>query len=166
MENISILMGLPCSGKTHFINKSKSDGVNYFNHLSKDIIRKTVFDVVYDKKVEQDVHKIFMNQLKFFLSLGQDIVVDNTNLLESSRNRIIELANKHGYKINIVYISTNIKTCLKRAESRKNPELWKVVINKMNDSKELVKLSKEEKLKRIDAYTVISSGKVKQYKIK
>jgi len=127
MKTMFMLIGLPCSGKSTYVNS------HYYNKivLSMDIIRKAIFNVQFDIKYEKTVRSIFDEMLTYHLYTGKDVVIDNTNLAIKARSKLISKANSYNYKVVLVHLNPPITEIYKRCKLRENYETWLDIINEM-----------------------------------
>jgi len=111
MKTITLMCGLPRSGKSTWISENKEHQVV----LSADDLRY----LVYNQRFWQDgealmwsIHNIILNML---LQQGADIIIDETNVSKKRRKPIIDMAKQYGYWTNCVWITTSKDECLNRA---------------------------------------------------
>lgn len=98
--SLVLMMGLPCSGKSSYVlEKYKNTHVR----LNLDTIKNR------DKE-----------RVLFFacLSVGVNIVIDNTNMSRKTRNRFIPYALASNYTIEVVHIKTSVDKCIERVIQR------------------------------------------------
>ncbi len=102
-KEVVILVGMQGSGKTHYCK----------NHLSG------------HTRVSQDEGpNRFPGVLEYYKDLLQKgverIVIDRINPLRRQRDKFRRLAERHGYRVKIVYFDLPRNVCLERIAGRKN----------------------------------------------
>lgn len=106
MKNALIMVGLPNSGKStlvkQFVREELADG-RIWSTVSRDIIREYMHPgkYVFDPKKEKEVTRIFNSTLENRIATGVNIVIDNTNLLETYIDAYIKAFEEAGYHIGI-----------------------------------------------------------------
>lgn len=139
---LNVMVGLPGSGKSSYIKKTKSKDGLYI--ISADDVREDfpeiednskIFDLVYEK-LEILIKSIYENALP-----NACIYLDNTNLVCKKRKKIFEVAKKlekscRGLNINVtaIIMSTPFETCLERNKNRKGKVVPEEVIYKYRAS--------------------------------
>lgn len=96
--NITILVGIPCSGKSSWahLHSPLKDMV-----ISRDTIREFTFGKYYKQnwKSENIVTRIFNDEVKYWLSGDFNIIMDNCHCKEKYIDQIIEKYPDHNIKI-------------------------------------------------------------------
>lgn len=128
MKLLTMLKGLPASGKTTFARKRvlENDG---WVRVNKDDIR-SMLGCKWSKNIELLVLGIRDSIIKESLIHGYSIVVDDTNYHPKHEARIRQLAKEAGVKVEIVELATDVDTCIERDSKRPNP-VGEEVIRKM-----------------------------------
>jgi len=91
MNNITILCGIPCSGKSTYAEKRFDNEFNSFV-VCRDTIRENYFKqpYIYSIENENDVTNKFSNLLKQYLSFDNtNVILDNTHCKEKYIDEII-----------------------------------------------------------------------------
>lgn len=111
MSKLTMMVGIPGSGKTTYANKIRSE---YNIILSLDELR----EVIYGNANQQGKQEVsyFFTLLKEAVKHNKSILVDNTNLVHERRLEIIKLC--PGYSIDIIVMQTPYNVCLKRNKER------------------------------------------------
>ena len=117
MITLHIMVGIPGSGKSFYIQQKNVD------YVSRDEVRYSILtdeDEYFDK--EKEVYKEFVNQIVDKVYDGvEDLYIDATHLNENSRGKLLKsILRKMPEQVNIVFevFLTNIETCLKRNARR------------------------------------------------
>jgi predicted kinase len=135
MPKITLLYGLPRSGKTTWMKENKYNQVV----ISADSIRYLVYNQRFWADGEPLMWSVRTMMLRYMLSQGVDIIIDETNLTEKIRASIIKLARNYaGYRIECVVMkdASNVDLCLERAKTD-NMEDLVPVITRMAEQLEL-----------------------------
>lgn len=99
---ITIMCGLPRSGKSTWVAQNKMDEVI----VSADNIRQLVYGQRFFQGGEPIMWAVRGLMLEYLMQQGLDIIVDETNTTLERRGAIIKLAKKYNY-----YIIGNIIEC-------------------------------------------------------
>lgn len=106
------LIGEPRSGKSTVSNILKDSAII----LSADEIRKEVFNVSFDVKVEKEVWEIFEKELNNNITFENKIVIDNTNISVKARRHYLNILKSKGYSVVCINMETSIPTLMRRCE--------------------------------------------------
>ena len=123
MKTITILCGLPRSGKSTWLKENKTNEVV----VSADDIRFLTYGQRFWADGEGLVWHIRGMMLKYLLSQGVDVIIDETNLTAKSRANVITLAKVNGYKIKGVLFTTCRMLCKQRAVESGQEDLISVI---------------------------------------
>ena len=138
MPKLTMLLGLPRSGKTSWVEDNKSNQVV----VSADSLRYLVYNQRFWADGEALMWSLRTMILKYLISQGVDIIIDETNILAKSRASIIKLARsldaKNKYWIDCVVMKDagNTELCIERAKTG-NMEDLVPVIERMAEQLEL-----------------------------
>lgn len=127
MPEIKIMIGLPRSGKSTWIEKNKTEKDVV---LCADKLRYLVYNQRFWNDGEPLMWSVHGVVLRMLLEQGKDIIIDETNVSVNRRKPLIELAKKYGYKVIGVWVRTSKETCLDRAVLT-NDEVIPPVIHRM-----------------------------------
>ena len=120
-----VMCGLSGSGKSTIAKELavKHDAII----VSSDAIRKEKCGTVADQSKNEEVFKIFHKRIRKYLSKGQSVIADATNITMKSRRAVIE--NVRGLDVEkICYIiPKQFKDCIKDNKNRKHPVSEKVI---------------------------------------
>ena len=115
MANLYIMCGAPGSGKSYFLKNRVKPGCAI---VSRDAIRDSLRkpgDSFFSK--ENEVYRIFWDQINGALSDGRDTFVDQTSLTPKSRKFLIEHIT--GYdKVCAIWINTPVHVAFERNAAR------------------------------------------------
>ncbi len=95
-------MGIVGAGKSTYADKlaEKVGGkVIASDEIRRDYVNKGEIPKAYDSKYNTIVFAEMHRQIEELAEKGESIIVDSTNVPQSSREPIIEIAKKHGYKV-------------------------------------------------------------------
>ena len=131
--NVTVLIGLPGSGKTTKLQEFVKNTCDNYVILSRDSIRVELGYCTEDKKYlgtkeeEDKVTEVFNQRFKEALDHNLEIYIDNINLRRCYRDNYKKLAGKHNIRWNYVYIQpSNVNLNYERC-----PEISKVVFDEM-----------------------------------
>lgn len=122
---LTIMCGLPRSGKSTWIENNKDNKVV----VSNDWIRENILGTTYSDKANAIVWSIADATLRIILSQGTDVIYDGIHLTKSVRKFHIDLARQCGAKVKIVVLKTPLEVCLER--NKKNKKLPDAALEKM-----------------------------------
>lgn len=119
--NLTLLMGIPASGKTTYSEKLKENGYKVF--CRDDVIMELGAFDEYDKNWktvnQEEVSRIHENRIKDGIKNEEDLVIDETNMSIKSRNRKINLLhNRYLKSVNIKVFLLSLEEVLKRNSNR------------------------------------------------
>lgn len=129
---ICIMVGLPRSGKSTWIGKTRNKEVI----ISADRLRLEMYGQRFFSGGEAFVWATRDVLLKIILDQGLDIIIDDTNITIERRKNIIKLAKKYGYNVSCIFINTPSEVCISRAIDTEQHDLIPVIEN-MNSLLEL-----------------------------
>lgn len=127
--NVWLMMGLPGSGKSTYIEQHLEDVVI----VSQDEIRKIFYGNQFYPNAEFYVHGDAKNISRLMLSQGKSIVIDATSILNKYRKEWKSIAKEYGANYTIIFIDTPKEICLKRNKKRpKSKQVPDSVIENMD----------------------------------
>ena len=115
---LTIMSGLPRSGKSTWIEKNKklTDVV-----VCSDEIRKQIFGHQFFKQAEPFIWALTESFLVLLMNQSKDIIMDATNMNSYVRSKNLPLAETYGYKTKLVWLNTDVDECFRRNKlSKKN----------------------------------------------
>lgn len=121
MPYLTLLVGAPASGKSTHADRHRKAGRQV---LSSDALRGVIGKNESDQSVSGEVFKIMEAMTGYFLSRGEDVTIDATNMTKAARAPFIRMGRKyHAYIVAIVF-NTPASVCKERnaARERKVPE--------------------------------------------
>lgn len=122
MNKITLLRGLPGSGKSSFAKKLVEESDNVLR-VSKDSIRQMLYFYAKDKRnlrrdLERKVVQVEDMLIKYLLDGGFDIIVDDTNLSLRHERRIRGIAKPTGQPVEVYEMPTPVEECIERDRAR------------------------------------------------
>lgn len=127
MNKLTLLIGIPGSGKTTYANKNKKENEII---LSSDTIRQELFGNESSQQDNELVFNTLYSKAREYLQKGTDVIIDATNINSYYRHQTL----KHFKDLNIqkvaIVFDTPIKTCIQR-DKKRNRTVGLAVIEKM-----------------------------------
>lgn len=115
MADVYIMCGCPGSGKSYWCEHHIKSGAAY---ISRDAIRFSLLEPGEDYFAHEDeVYKLFWDQINGALSDGRDVFVDQTSLTRKSRKYLIQHLKGYNH-INAIWIATPLKVAIERNDKR------------------------------------------------
>ena len=111
---LTILVGLPASGKSSFLEDCTSKMVV----VCPDNIRKEVFGVEFNKDVEGMVWFLTRSMIKMLLLQDKTVILDATNISVSRRKEWIDLGHECNAQVSAIHFDTPYETCVERNKAR------------------------------------------------
>lgn len=111
-NSLTILIGLPRSGKSTWAKQNAGDAVI----ISSDWIRENILGESYSyaDSANAIVWTIMDAAVRIVLGQGKAVVLDGVNLTKATRSYYVSIARKLGAKITMVVLYTPIEECLRR----------------------------------------------------
>lgn len=133
-----VLIGLPGSGKTEYAKRlifaAESNGRKMYR-VNWDELRKDLSHTgVFDRKREDAMKKISVQNTEIAINHGafQDVVVDNTNLSESTRNMWRGVAQRLNLEYFEVGLNISTENCIRQDSQREGlAQVGRAVIERM-----------------------------------
>lgn len=98
MNKIIVMVGAPGSGKSTFVEKYKSTHPE-MEFLSSDALRAVFGKNENDQTVSAQVFRHMENQVDQLLHSNKDVCIDATNMHRKARKPWVDLAKKHGARL-------------------------------------------------------------------
>ena len=113
MQKVIVVVGLPASGKSTWLEK------NQFPTLSSDEMRRLLRDDPTDQSIHGIVFGLIRKVLHLRLQLGaMATYIDATNLTPGDRRAYIKIAELYGAEPQAVFFDTPLEVCLERNSRR------------------------------------------------
>lgn len=133
MSELLILIGLPGSGKTHYAKTlmTSQPEKNWFR-MNWDEFRESMGIFTFRHNEENAMQELSRQGVKEWLLNGRNVIIDNTNLSEKTRNRwheVARLANARSYEFRM---NTDHETCvIQDAQREGKAQVGRAVIDRM-----------------------------------
>lgn len=114
-----VMCGLSASGKSSIAKELAVKHDAYI--VSSDAIREEICGSVADQSKNEEVFKIFHRRIREYLSKGQNVIADATNITMKSRRAIIENVRKLDVEKICYIIPKKFKDCIRDNRNRKHP---------------------------------------------
>ena len=115
MAKITMLIGIPGSGKTTYAKKNLN-GI----YVSPDAIRKELYGDISIQGNPSEVFGLIESKIKEALNNGNNVVYDATNTTKFRSETIKEFRSYGASEINGVFLNTPFEICMERNLSRKD----------------------------------------------
>lgn len=115
MNEIIILVGLPGSGKSTFIDRTLLKRQKNYQIVCRDDIRLALGQV-YESRLEPVVSMVNKVVCRALMERGLNIIIDETNTRIKYIQSYIDLANEYEYRKVIIALDTDSKICKERRE--------------------------------------------------
>jgi predicted kinase len=141
MPKCTILVGVPASGKSTWVQENMSE--NKWVVSTDNIIESlaTRYGFTYNEIFKETIRFADMVMVKHMImnaEIGYDLIIDRTNLSEKSRRQYITKLKKYGYTFDAVDFETPEKEeWNRRLNSREGKTIPAEVLKKMQDSYEI-----------------------------
>lgn len=114
MKIVTIMVGIPGSGKTTYANSFLHNATM----VSPDKIRKELYGDISEQGNPKEIFDIAYKRVNDELNKGNDVVFDATNTTFRRRDLVNRFRRIGAYVVNAVYMNTPLNKCLERNESR------------------------------------------------
>ena len=119
MSTVTILRGLPASGKTTFaLDLVETQG---YKRVNRDELRAMIDNGHYSPENELLIKAARNVIVRINLEIGNDVVVDDTNLYFDTVKDIYDIAISLGADVRVVDIDTPLEECIRRDAMREKP---------------------------------------------
>ena len=127
MQKIIMLKGLPASGITTWAKEKINENSNYIR-INKDDIRESITGKWTPKK-EKIVISIRNSLIKTGISLGKNVIIDDTNLNPKHEQSLKTLAQELGveFEVNDSFLKVPVEECVERDIKRDKSVGYKVI---------------------------------------
>lgn len=132
-NTLTILCGLPRSGKSTWIEKNKGDAIV----VSNDWIRENILGASYAHSANAVVWTMADTVLRVVLGQGKDVILDGLNNTKFVRKFYVDIAREYGAKVRMVVIETHLEVCLARNRMKATHKLPDEVLIKMDKNFEI-----------------------------
>lgn len=112
---LTMLVGIPRSGKSTWIDKHKMDNIV----VSNDWIRENILGIHYSHASNAIVWSIIDSTLRILLEQRKNVILDGTNHMPHIRKFYIDIAKEYGAKVKMVVFHTPLDVCLARNQTTK-----------------------------------------------
>ena len=150
MSELRLTIGLPGSGKTKYATQLLFHNNNWLR-INWDEMRKARgMDLrKFDRKSEEEMQKFSFEWAEIAGRRGSDVIVDNTNLSENTRNKWKGVAERAGMDYTEVRMDTPLAECIDRDQNRPD-SVGRAVIERMALFADLITFRREERLVLVD----------------
>lgn len=132
MSQLILTRGIPASGKTTYAKVWVTNAPNRVR-VNRDDIRFQLYGVYFGPPIDEDVvTRVQRAMINAALSLGNDVIVDDTNLNDKFLKRLVGVGHRAQAEVKIMDFEIDLKEALRRnaARERQVPE---DVIRKFHD---------------------------------
>lgn len=156
-----VLIGLPGSGKTNYAHNLMQDQPGRWTRISWDELRRTMgmSGKRFNRQEEEMMQKASFNIAETAASTGQNLLIDNTNLNENTRNRWKGLAQRLKMQYTELDLNKHVSVCVSRDSYRMGEEyVGRAVIERMALWAGLIKFDPSERLVLVDMDGTLADG--------
>jgi len=127
MKIITILRGLPASGKSTYAKELVKANPGMYKRINRDDMREMLDGYHFSKSNEKFVKRLRDWLIMEALRDGKHVIVDDTNLSQKNINRINDLANSYKkqtgeqVKVEVKEFTIDLQTAIERDAKRKRP---------------------------------------------
>lgn len=127
MKTVTILRGLPASGKSTYAKQIVKDNPGNYKRINRDDLRDMLDSYQFSKSNEKFVRQTRDWLIQQALRDGKHVIVDDTNLSETNIKRITQLVKEveeelgHQIKISIKEFDIDLEEAIKRDAKREKP---------------------------------------------
>jgi predicted kinase len=107
------MCGLARCGKSTWIEKNKGDAVV----VCPDEVRAKIFGHQFHRPAEPFVWAVVKSMVRMLLDQDKNVILDATNLTDSSRRVWLDMADEYGTTVRVVWIQTPLEECKRRSRS-------------------------------------------------
>jgi predicted kinase len=125
MKTIELMVGLPRSGKSTYVENNKEGKVV----LSKNKLRLLTYNQRFWAEGEPMMKAVHSIMLRCLMEQGIDLIIDDTNFNTIIRKEFIKLAKRYGYKVIARVFMTSPSDCIQRAKDTNQEDLIHVIKN-------------------------------------
>ena len=113
MKKLTIMRGLPGSGKTIKVKEIAKDGAIICS--ADDFFVDADGNYNYDKSYQGDAHLWCEGKARYYMSNNHPhVIIDNTNVKKEHMKRFLDLAKEFEYQVQIVVVKADVETCIHR----------------------------------------------------
>jgi predicted kinase len=119
-KSVVLMVGIPASGKSTFCEELEQRG---YQRLSMDALRARLLgdeSKIGDDAQQKLVRDSFRKELESALAQGLNVLVDNTNFNQRTRNPVLDRVKRAGYSdVQLLVLDVPLDECLRRNAKRK-----------------------------------------------
>jgi len=116
MRQLTVLMGIPASGKSTLVETMPNLKV-----VSTDQIRKDLTGNHANQDANADVFKIAHGAVEWYLRNDKDVLFDATNVTASARKALLDIADETDAEARLIVLHTPFDECVARNAERDQP---------------------------------------------
>lgn len=131
MRRITILKGLPASGKSTYAKRLLDKFPGCYKRINKDEIRAMLDNGKWSKSNEKFVLEVRDCLISMALQEGKHVIVDDTNFAPKHEERIRQLVNNSA-GVEVKFFDTPLEECISRDLARSNSVGEKVIRDMYN----------------------------------
>jgi predicted kinase len=122
MLKLTMTKGLPASGKSTWAKEEVLKSRGNIKRVNKDDLRAMIDAGQWSRTNERDILQIRDCIVKFYLSHGSSVIVDDTNLAPRHEEELEAIASELGAEFEIKsFLDVSLATCILRNAKRENP---------------------------------------------
>lgn len=129
MSTVTLTVGIPASGKTTWARREAIRNTNVVIVSRDDIRNAHGWESGFDENRVTQIHRA---QIEAALLEGFDVVVADTNINKSFRNKLIKFCHEHGADVRIKMFHISLDEAILRDSDRKTHKVGPDIVNKFH----------------------------------
>ena len=130
MKTITVLKGLPASGKSTWAKSQLDEHPGLFKRVNKDDLRAMLDNSKWSKDNEKFVVMVRDAIIRLALQEGYHVILDDTNLHNKHQLKMEEIAIDYNAQVSVKFFDATVQECIER-DLKRSASVGERVIKKM-----------------------------------